>query len=76
MLQYDNSGILYKNKAPKSDKSPGYLGKLTVAGVEYDLAAWVRENDKGKFFSLKVTPKWERPQPTPAAAPAPTDTPF
>ena len=68
MPQYDNSGILFKNDNPKSDKSPGYIGKATFGGVEYDLAAWVKEGKKGKFFSIKATPKSDRPS-NPATEP-------
>lgn len=56
----DNSGILFRNTHGKSDKSPSHVGSLTIGGVEYDLAAWVKDGQKGKFFSLKVTPKSER----------------
>ena len=61
--QFDNTnrGVLFKDEEPKHEKSPGYTGTLNVGGVEYRLAAWVKESKAGKkFFSLAVTPKEEK----------------
>jgi hypothetical protein len=66
--KYPNSGALFKNKQKKSDKSPDYYGSLDVNGVDYDLSAWLKANDKGTFMSLSIRPKQERqPQSSPPA---------
>jgi len=53
------SGSLSANKYKKTDSQPGYTGKLTVNGVEYSLAGFLKENQFGKYFSLSVTQKNE-----------------
>ena len=52
---FDMSGILFRETDKKTDKSPDYTGKLTMGGTEYRLAGWVREGQRGKFLSLKVS---------------------
>jgi len=62
MSEYPNSGILGKNKRMREGKNdPPYSGTCEVNGVEYWLAAWVKESKKdgSKFFSLSFTPKEE-----------------
>lgn len=61
--EYDNtnSGTLFKNDTEgKSDKFPPYGGSLNVGGVDYWISAWVKDGQKGKFFSLAVKPKEAR----------------
>ena len=52
-------GSLSANKYKKTDSQPGYTGKLTFNGVEYQLAGFLKENENGKYFSLSVTQKIE-----------------
>lgn len=72
--QYDNtnSGALFKNDMEgKSENFPPYGGSLNVDGVDYWISAWVKEGQKGKFFSLAVKPKDSQPKPQhPAQQPA------
>lgn len=65
MADYDNTnrGALFKNDKATTDKHPGYTGKINVEGVEYYLSAWVKEGQKGKFFSLSVKPVDEQQKP-------------
>lgn len=62
------NGTLSANKYKKNDSQPGYTGKITVNGVEYRLAGFVKENEYGKYFSLSVSEKNDAPQ---QQAPAP-----
>lgn len=61
--QRDNSGVLFKNTTKSeggsnaNPKWPDYTGSIRVAGVDYRLAAWVKESQKGKFLTMSVTPK-------------------
>lgn len=53
-----NSGSLFKNDRKTSDKHPDYTGTWKDAdGKEWQLAAWVKEGSKGKFFSLSASEK-------------------
>ena len=58
-----NTGILSKNDRREKDTHPEYRGQINVDGVEYWLNAWVKErkDGTGKFFSLSVKPKEEKP---------------
>lgn len=53
------TGVLFKNDKRESDKHPLYKGQCMVGGVEYWLAAWINEGEKGKYMSLKFTAKDE-----------------
>ena len=53
----DNSGVLFKNDRKAATSHADYNGSITVNGVDYWLNAWVKEGQKGKFFSLSVKPK-------------------
>jgi len=61
-MEYDpeKTGVLFKNDND-NPKAPQYKGKITFDGVEYQLAAWVRESANGvKFMSLKAEPPFEQ----------------
>lgn len=68
MTQYDNTnrGALFKNDRKEKDSHPDYKGSINVDGVDYWLSAWLKEGQKGKFFSMSIQPKEQ-------AAPAPKD---
>lgn len=70
--QYDNTnrGVLFKNDRKTKDTQPGYTGSLNVDGVEYFLDAWLKEGQKGKFFSVSVKRKDQQAAPSRAPAPA------
>lgn len=57
-MSYDNTnrGTMGKNKKPKTEKSPPYVGKLNVEGIEYWVSGWVQKNGQTgeSFFSLSV----------------------
>lgn len=58
----DGSGSLFKNDKDGNDKRPDYRGDLKIDGTVYELAAWIKQGNKGKFMSLSVKPKEPRPQ--------------
>ncbi len=55
--QKPNTGALFKNTRKTKESGPDYRGDLNVNGQAFWLAAWLKEGNKGKFFSLAVTPK-------------------
>ena len=56
--QKDNSGAIFKNKNPKSDKSPPLTGNALIGGVEYWVSAWTKTDKNGeKWVSFAVSPK-------------------
>lgn len=67
---YDNtnSGTLFKNDTEgKSENFPPYGGTLNVEGKEYWISGWIKEGQKGKFFSLAIKPKEARADVKPQA---------
>lgn len=56
----ENSGALFKNDTEgKPENFPGYGGSVRVGGVDYYISAWLKESNRGKFFSLSFKPKSE-----------------
>lgn len=67
MADYDNTnrGALFKNDRKQQDNHPDYTGSINVGGVEYWLSAWLKDGNKGKFFSMSVKPKDDQPRQAP-----------
>lgn len=62
--QKPNSGSLFKNDRKTSEKHPDYTGTWKDAnGKEWQLAAWVKDGSKGKFFSLSASEKQAKKDP-------------
>lgn len=55
----EGQGSLFKNDHKTSDRHPDYKGSVKCHdGVEYDLAAWIKEKrDGGKFMSVQISHK-------------------
>ncbi len=62
-----NRGVLFKNDRKEKESHPDYKGSINVDGVDYWLSAWLKEGQKGKFFSMSIQPK-EQAAPTPDKA--------
>ena len=50
----EGSGSLFKNDRKTTDTHPDYSGSIMVNGKEHWLSAWVKEGQKGKFFSVSI----------------------
>jgi hypothetical protein len=64
-------GALFKSDKKEKPSHPDYRGDVTIHGKKFWVSGWVREGQKGKYWSLafrraeeKVE---EKPKPTPAA---------
>jgi len=61
MADYDNSGVLGRNRNKKTDRSPEFNGQATVEGKKYWLSAWVKDGKDGsKYFSLAFSPQEDK----------------
>ena len=63
MSDYDNNltGVLFKNRELKSERSPLYSGSCEIDGTEYWISSWVKTSKKGSpFMSLSFTAKEEQ----------------
>ena len=51
--KYDNTNTftLFKNEQGDNLKKPNYTGLANVDGIEFRIAGWIREGQKGKFIS-------------------------
>jgi hypothetical protein len=66
-MDYENSGVLFKNDKKGNERSPDYSGKINIDGREMRLAAWIKEGKAGKFMSLKVSELTQKQEVKPAA---------
>lgn len=58
----DGQGTLFRNnKKPEGSKQPDARGELMIDGVLYEVAGWIKEGKSGKWTSLSVKPKEDRP---------------
>lgn len=60
MSEYNNElrGSLFKNEKDGIEARPDYTGTCQIGGVEYRMAAWLKEAASGKkYMSFKFDPK-------------------
>jgi hypothetical protein len=62
------SGVLSRNDRREKPSHPEFKGEATIDGKSFWVAAWVKEKNDKKFFSLAFRPKEEpaKPKPPPA----------
>jgi len=58
----DGSGALFKNDKGDNPARPDYRGDLMIDGTLYEIAAWIKDGNKGKFMSLSAKPKEPKEQ--------------
>ena len=54
--QFDNSGILFRNRDKSGERDRDYKGEATIGGVSYWMSGWIKEKNGNKFltFSFKA----------------------
>lgn len=58
----NGNGSLFKNDYKNSDAQPDYQGTIKLPdGTDQQIAAWVKDGAKGKFFSLKLSDPYVKP---------------
>ncbi|QDP54296.1 MAG: hypothetical protein Unbinned5434contig1000_43 [Prokaryotic dsDNA virus sp.] len=59
----NGNGSLFKNTNKTSDNQPDYSGSIKLQdGKDQQIAAWVKEGAKGKFFSIKLSDPYVKPE--------------
>lgn len=54
-MSKDMGGALFKNDKGDNPSRPDYRGDITIGGVKYALAAWIKEGKNGKYMSLSAS---------------------
>ena len=58
----DGFGNAFKNKHKTEPKHPEYRGEIkTPSGDHLDISLWLKDGDKGKYFSISVQPHYVKP---------------
>jgi uncharacterized protein (DUF736 family) len=57
------NGSLFKNTNKTNENQPDYSGSIKLQdGKDQQIAAWIKEGTKGKFFSLKLSDPYVKPE--------------
>ena len=59
----ENAVIIFKNDKKNGESHPDYKGQINVKGETLDIALWVKEGKKGKFFSGKISEPYKKAEP-------------
>ena len=61
----NGNGSLFKNTNKTNDNQPDYSGSIKLQdGTDQQIAAWVKEGAKGKFFSIKLSDTYVKQEAT------------
>ena len=59
----NGNGSLFKNTNKTNDNQPDYSGSIKLQdGTNQQIAAWVKDGAKGKFFSIKLSDPYVKAQ--------------
>lgn len=56
----ENQVMIFKNDKKNGETQPDYKGQINVKGETLDIALWVKEGKKGKFFSGKISEPYQK----------------
>lgn len=58
----EGQGTLFRNdKKEEGSKQPDYRGDVKLDGQLMEVAGWIKEGKRGKWVSLSIKPKEDRP---------------
>lgn len=58
----DGFGNIFKNNKKTEPKHPDYQGEFkTPSGEHLDISLWVKDGNKGKFFSASIQAHYVKP---------------
>lgn len=60
-LPKEMTGNLFKNDKGDNDKRPDYRGDAMINGELVEMAAWIKDGQKGKYMSISFKVKEEAP---------------
>jgi uncharacterized protein (DUF736 family) len=67
----NGSGTIFKNDKKGNEKAPEYRGEIkTPSGETFEISLWVKDGQKGKFFSVSVKEPYKKS----SVIPEPPDT--
>lgn len=57
------TGTIFKVDDKKSENYPDYKGKVVLQdGTKQDIALWVKDTERGKYFSAKISDPYIAPE--------------
>ena len=59
----ENTGSVFTNDKKGNDKAPDLKGQVNVGGKLYNVAMWVKDGNKGKFYSMKIEEPQQKTEP-------------
>jgi uncharacterized protein (DUF736 family) len=63
IVENENTGSIFKNDHKEKEQQPDYKGNVNVAGIQYDVALWVKDGKNGrKYMSAKFSEPYVRPE--------------
>ncbi|MDQ3748023.1 MAG: DUF736 domain-containing protein [Acidobacteriota bacterium] len=59
-VEKENTGMIFKNEK-NNERQPDYKGQVNVRGEQLEVAMWIKEGAKGKYFSVKFSEPYVKP---------------